>query len=486
MQKAESSHNDGRPPAEAGTQRPGVWTVDEAAAMLRPSDRRLRILLLADDAHPADAVRDHIRSIKQQSRHRVTVVNPIRYRKGWVVRSLDYDVVLIHYSICILFDYYLPTPVAAALVRFPGPKIQVIQDECRWIDRMTRRMVELGIDAVFSSLTSQNIPRVYHHEGMARVRFISGLPGYISDRLRKVDSAPLAERPFDLVYRGRPLPIWLGRFGQEKAEIGLQAVRMAERYGLKADCDTREDARVYGTKWHDLLTRGRAVLATEGGATVFDFDGTIEESVVEYRRRYPEAGDEEVWGAVVSPHEGNVVHKTITPRVFEAIMCRTALVMYPGGYRGILEPWEHYIPLERDGSNEAEVVRCLRDDAFLGQLTEQAYRRVADDPALQFATYVQALDAIASRTYAEREAAAKGRRTFYAILADFPLVRDCLSGVERQLSDFENVHTPSGKRISRFKGSPLGQRIKRAKTALTAFISGQTATSSSRSKAPSE
>src|SRR3546814_8181514 len=83
------------------------------------------------------------------------------------------------------------------------------------------------------------------------------------------------------------------------------------------------------------ISGGRAALATEGGATVFDFDGTIGENVEDYRRRHPGADDEEVWEAVVKPHEGNVVHKTITPRAFEAILCRTALVMYPGDYRGI-------------------------------------------------------------------------------------------------------------------------------------------------------
>src|SRR3546814_19166034 len=94
--------------------------------------------------------------------------------------SLDYDVILVHYSICILFDYYLPSPIVAAVKRFPGPKIQILQVECRWIDRMTRRMAELGIDAVFSSLTPENIPRTFHHEHLPGLRFVLGLPGYIS------------------------------------------------------------------------------------------------------------------------------------------------------------------------------------------------------------------------------------------------------------------------------------------------------------------
>ena len=86
MPAADQLHESRTVPGEPSVQHPLVQTVEEAAASSRPDDPVLRILMLADDAHPADAVRDHIRSIDQHSRHRVTVVNPIRHRKGWVAR----------------------------------------------------------------------------------------------------------------------------------------------------------------------------------------------------------------------------------------------------------------------------------------------------------------------------------------------------------------------------------------------------------------
>jgi hypothetical protein len=371
-----------------------ILTVDDAAALL-PAGLRLRVLLLADDMHPADVVLDHIESIKRHSRHDVTVVNPIRNRRGWLIGTLRFDIILIHYSICILYDYFLPPRVSALIKAFAGPKIQIIQDEYRWVDRMSARMADLGIRAVFSSLSPENILQVYHHEHLAGIRFFSGLPGYVSERLRSVSAPPISERPFHLVYRGRPVPIWLGKFSREKVCIGLQALDMAEKYGLNVDCKVREEDRVYGSAWKVLLMAGRAALATEGGATVFDFDESVEKGVAAYHREHPAATDDEVWEAIVKPYEGNVVHKTITPRVLEAIMYRTALVMYPGQYRGVIEPWEHYIPLERDGSNEAEVVTWLKDEKRLEEMVERAYRRLVGDPRLQFTRYVAAIDHVA-------------------------------------------------------------------------------------------
>ena len=382
-----------------------ILTVDEAASAIEPGGRRLRIALLADDRHAADVVLDHIRSIKRHSRHHIIVINPIHSHGDWVLRALNVDAILIHYSICILYDYFLPPPIVAAVKAFPGPKVQIIQDEFRWINRMTRRMAELGIRAVFSSLTPDNIERVYHHEHLAGVRFVSGLPGYVSERLRRLPIVPLVDRPHHLVYRGRPLPIFLGTFAQEKVGIGLQALKMAETYDLKIDCKLSEEDRVYGRHWNDLLMKGRAALATEGGATVFDFDETIERDVESFQRDNPAANTGDIWENVVKPLDGRIVHKTITPRVLEAVMCRTALVMYPGEYRGILQPWEHYLPLERDGSNEAEVARRLKDDDALRAMIDRAYHRIADDPALQFKRYVTAIDSVLDTLVAEADIA---------------------------------------------------------------------------------
>jgi hypothetical protein len=439
-----------------------ISTVERFVAANAVHGRRLRILLLADDEHTADVVRDHIGAIKSQSHHRVTVVNPIRNRRAWRLATEHFDVVIVHYSICILVDHLLPPQVAAWLKAFRGPKIQIIQDEYRWIDRMTRQMADLKINAVFSSLTPDNIKRVYHHDYLAGIRFVSSLPGYVPRRLHQINSPALPERPNHLVYRGRPLPIWLGRFAQEKTNIGFHALALAERFDLSVDCKVAEEDRVYGRSWNELLMSGRATLATEGGATVFDFDGSVEAGVIAYRRAHPEAGIEEAWKAIVAPHEGKVVHKTITPRVLEAVMCRTALVMYPGALRGVLKPWEHYIPLARDGSNDEEVAEYLRDDSQLENLIERAYRRVGDDPLLHFDAYVGAMDQLASELAGMPTSAATSSVAMPRALV---AARPAISFVEQRVSAFENFDTFSFRiRIIllrlKGKGIKLQQRVK--------------------------
>ena len=68
----------------------------------------------------------------------------------------------------------------------------------------------------------------------------------------------------------------------------------------------------------------------------------------------------------------------ITPRSFEAIAMKTVQVLYPGKYSGILEPWRHYIPINRDFSNLNEVISAIKNDEFLQKMANQAYSEIIE------------------------------------------------------------------------------------------------------------
>lgn len=364
--------------------------------------RRCNVLLLGDDRHVAGAVQDYLRAIREHSRHRVHLVNPIAVRAPGTIRAAGFDAVIIHYSILVLRDYFLPQPWREWLGRYRGAKIQIIQDEYRWVDEMAERMAELGVQAVVSSLDLENIARVYHHRSLRDVLFVSALPGYVTGELESVQPRPLANRELDVVYRGREVPFWLGRMSREKIEIARQARAMAARHGLRCDIETAEDRRIYGADWQRFLSSGRCVLATEGGASIFDFDGGAEAEVARFLERHPGAGFNTVWEAVLAQREGNVVHRTLTPRVFEAAASRTALIMYPGHYRGVLDPWEHYIPLAPDGSNEEEVVRHIRDIGFLEALTARVWTEIIGSGRYAGSRLARAIDTLVDTMRGDR------------------------------------------------------------------------------------
>ena len=369
----------------------------EAVAKLPPKGPHLNVLLLADDAFPSAVVRDHIAEIRRLSRHRITVVNPKAESGGASVLQLlphlpEADAILIHYSVFVFLQDHIPEPYQRLIARFRGPVVQIIQDEYRRIDEVAGRIARMGVGTLFSSLIPENATQVYRHAALRDLVVVSSLPGYVPDRLRSLAAPAIAERRVHLVHRGRPLPYWLGRVAHEKLAIAEHGRRLAKRFALTADISTASNDRFAGDDWYGFLSSSKAMLAAAGGASVFDFDGTIEARVKAYLAEHPGAEFEDVNRTVLADAEGRIDHRTITPRMFEAAATRTALVLHPGAYRGVLEPWRHYVPLAPDGSNDDEVAARLRDDGFLQALVDRTHAEIIASGRWSFVPYVAAID----------------------------------------------------------------------------------------------
>lgn len=362
------------PRREPPAPEPKALLASRAAGM---TDRgRLSILLLCDDRRShANTVLDHIASLTRWSRHRVEPFNPYNLSSSRFLDLDAFDVVVIHYSILIVSDEHLAPSFRNALAGFRGLKVQFIQDEYRRVEEIGAMMRRLGIHAVFTLVPEKQIPKIWSEARVPGVLKVPTLAGYVPDSLLEATGAPLPleSRPIDVGYRGREVPWWLGELGQEKVRIGRGFLERAAVYGLRCDIAWTEDRRIYGADWIQFIRSCRAVLGTESGASITDFDGSIEAAVKRYRSEHPSATFEEVHHAVLAPFEGNARIRVISPRVFEAAALRTALVLFPGDYSGILQPWVHYIPLAKNFSNLSEVVEKIRDLVFLRELTERTH-----------------------------------------------------------------------------------------------------------------
>jgi hypothetical protein len=360
--------------------------------------RRSVLLLCRDDRRHASNVREHIRALSRGSRHDVHVFNPFRQSQPTRIDLDRFDAVVIHYTIVTILEMYLPSWLADEIAAYDGLKIQLIQDEYRWIDAITERMRELGIDVIFTLVPEAEVPKVYG-DRVPSVTTIRTLAGFVPDDLLEREVQPLAERPIDVGYRGRTVPFWLGRLAQEKLEIGRGFLARAAAYDLRCDIAWGENDRLYGEAWTRFLSSSVATLGTESGASIADYDGSIERRVKEYLAEHTAATFEEVEREVLQPFEGNIRINVISPRQFEAAALKTALVLFPGDYSGRLEPGRHYIELQKDFSNFGEVVEQLGDRPALQELVDCTYEEVARDPRNSLESFVAELDeVIAART----------------------------------------------------------------------------------------
>jgi len=356
--------------------------------------RRRSVLLLCDDSPShADTVLDHIQALSASSRHDVHRLNPRGATLPRLLRLGAFDAVAIHYSLVCTVDHYLSPQWRAAISAFQGLKVQFIQDEYRWVEAVTAMVRQLGVNVLFSALPPEEMRKIYQ-DRLPGVRLEHTLTGYVPDRLVGVTTPDVAERPRHIVYRGRELPFWLGDLANDKVRIAKGVAARAEAFHLSTDIGWQEKDRIYGLDWRRFMVSGRATLGTGSGASIADFDGRVEETVREYQRQHPHAGYAKVASAVLRPYEGNVRFDVVSPRVFEAIALRTALVLFPGWYSGVVEPGRHYIALRRDFSNFSEVADKLKDDRFLRELTARAYSEVVASGAYSYRVLTEHFDRV--------------------------------------------------------------------------------------------
>ena len=233
-------------------------------------------------------------------------------------------------------------------------------------------------DTVFSCFAEETRAPIYSRT-RASVRL--GLTGYLDPETAMYcerHAVPGDERPYDVVYRAKRLPFWLGRHGQLKHEIGTAAAERAPRLGLRTDISTRAEDTILGTGWLDFLMSGRAVVGCESGSSVLDRRGEIRQrsrellaldpgmSFEEFDRHMPAGWDSWAFFAV-------------SPRHFEAVLTRTCQVLVEGDYGGILEPNRHYLPVRRDLADLDDVLERLHDPRLVRDVTACASEEVYVD-----------------------------------------------------------------------------------------------------------
>ncbi|WP_425062377.1 glycosyltransferase [Pyruvatibacter mobilis] len=299
-----------------------------------------------------------------------------------------FDAVVVHYGLRTSVKGYIPKYIKKRMAEFGGPKILFVQDEYENTDMTKKNMVEMGITTVFTCVPEESREFVYSSPDLQDLTYQSTLTGYVPEDTSFTRMAkPLKDRSIAIGYRGRQLPHHYGRLGFEKMIIGERVKQEALARELTVDIETDDSKRIY-RGWHEFLGNCRATLGTESGSNIFDFDDSLRAKA----QALADRPFEEVYGEHFEPHEGLVRMNQISPKFFEAILMKTALICFPGNYSGILKANRHYIPLEKDFSNIDEVFEKLMDDEYIQELTERAYREIISSGRYSYRAFINEFD----------------------------------------------------------------------------------------------
>ncbi len=354
---------------------------------------KLNIIVFYDDYEcKISTIREHLASFKQYSKHNIF------YAVGTCESVFNYDinfadVLIVHYTVRLCLSDYISPPVAEQISNFKGLKLLFIQDEYENTYQAHYWIRKLGINIVFTCVPNEFIEQVYPHRKFPNVVFINNLTGYVPQYVDfKVPS--LEKRKNVIVYRGRKLGYWYGSLGQEKYEIGIKMKDVCKKYQIKADIECDDVKRFNNSlEWYNFLLSGRATLGTESGANIFDWDGTLKETIKNYCQANPKASYEEV-AKIFLGEDGKILMNQISPKIFQAIMCRTALILYEGEHSGIMQAGKHYISLAKDWKNIKEVIESLKNLDYLSQITENAYNDIVNSGKYSYRSFIKSVEEI--------------------------------------------------------------------------------------------
>jgi hypothetical protein len=358
-----------------------------------------RNLLILYDHHEisAKAGAHYLESFYRYSRHQAAYVSSFARCHF----DLDYfDAVVLHYSVRVCRPGHLSASFAQALHRYRGLKVLFIQDEYESTAAARQAIRDLGIGLVFTCVPEAAIAKVFPAAQLPGVRFVNVMTGYVPLELSHMKTLPpLRRRPVLIGYRGRTIGFWYGDLGQEKLRIGQRMQEICAARGLVTDIAWDETSRIYGLGWFDFLGRCKATLGTESACNIFDFDGSLRKAIQDEQRRDPQISYEAMRAKYLKDREGEIVMNQVSPKIFEAIACRTALVLFEGTYSGVVEPGRHFLPLKKDFSNVDEVLAKLHDDGFLEAMTERAFADVIESGRYSYQAFMARVDAELERCW---------------------------------------------------------------------------------------
>ena len=355
------------------------------------------ILLLYHHPLAANAptIMEHVNSFRCYSRFKVWQINTELGFPG-SLHGIRFGIIILHYSLFGSSQYQLDPKFLNYLEHDRSSyKVAFFQDEYYFCKQRFDFLNRYRIDCVYTLLAPEYFKDVYMKYTEVP-KLVPTLTGYVGEDLiakAKRLARPYEKRTIDVGYRARQLPFFMGKGAQEKSDIAVKFQQYAKGAGLKTDIDTQEGYRLYGNAWYRFLGNCKACLGGEAGVSIFDLDGTVYDGYQRLIAENPNMTFDEMSQRFLDKHEGNIPHRVISPRHFEAAAFRVCQILYEGDYQGIMKPMVHYIPLRKDFSNFDEVMRLFRDEGFRHQITGNCYRDLIASGRYSYEGLVAAFDA---------------------------------------------------------------------------------------------
>lgn len=352
---------------------------------------RLLIIYSASQTYTS-TVFEHLDAFREYSKFDCEYIDFDELNK-WDTDLSEFTIVVVHYSVRLPFNN-LKKSAINNLKKFRQLKVLFIQDEYDYTNLSKQFIREIGFDIVYTVVPQTSITEIYPKHEFPSTKFINCLTGYVPKEFAGDKATPLktSERKLTVAYRGRELPIYYGKLGQEKMEIGQVVKKYCQKNGISCDIGWEESSRIYGDSWYSFISSAKAMLGTESGSNVFDFDGSLRKKISEYCKNNPRAKKSDIYQNIVAPLETEGIMNQLSPKIFEMVAARTVMILFEGNYSGVLKPNIHYLCLKKNFSNLEEIFESLSNDQLVDKIVERAFNDIIATDRYSYRNFIKSVD----------------------------------------------------------------------------------------------
>ena len=363
---------------------------------------RYNILILHDINDFSNARKTHLDHLQCFERYAPGthnfVYSYLREPVTEILRNTDFHIIILSTTALAFCRYCRPRELFhrfkeawSFVARSSSVKCAFPQDDYHQTNDIDKLFKEWSIDVIYS-VRPEHKSLLYPLSGkVAEVKRVWS--GYVDDNSLRIANnlkMPFERRKFDVVQRVTMHPPWGGYFSQIKGRMAERFVECCqERSELAINISALREDVLSGDDWLALLGSGRFALGSEGGVSLWDPDGIFLDRTTRYLEQHPEAPFEEVEKACFPGEDGKYVFSGFTPRLFEYTMMGCSPILTEGQYRGLLQPWEHYIPVRLDLSDVPDALEATRDREAAKRRVEACYAALMENPALYYSGLVQ-------------------------------------------------------------------------------------------------
>jgi hypothetical protein len=386
------------------------------------SDDAKKIIILYDQySTHTNTVFEHLSAYANFSKHKFAYFHG--ESRTTKIKWDQFDALIIHYSLRVAFDA-IQDRLSDQIEKFDGLKILFVQDEYDLTENTRKAIKKLGIDIVYTCVPAQHIELIYPSEILQKVKFITNLTGYAPlIQNGRTEIVPIKNRKITVGYRGRALPYWYGDLGQEKEIIARSVKNYCEQKNIISDIEWDDSKRIYGDEWPKFQASIKCTLGTESGSNLFDYDGSIRTKFQQFLAANPGSCYSDARYAVLRNNKEVEIMNQISPRIFEAISCGTALVLFEGSYSGILQPGRHYLSLKKDFSNIDEVFSIISDDEKLQEMVDRAFDEILVGNQYSYKSFIFKFDQMLSKECENKIPGIRSEIEFNRITKKYPARR---------------------------------------------------------------